>query len=228
MNGVSHPYSIKIPLAVLALGTVVSWVTPIDQDVARWFFDAKLMTWPSGDLALFKWANRYGQIVGWVPALIAILSLGASFWNSRLLRFRKPALFLILLLALGPGLFVNVVLKDHWGRPRPNQTEEFGGRFHYQPAWFKSPAGDKRTSFPSGHASMGFFFVAPYFILLARRRRAAHWALASGIVFGVFVGLARIAKGAHWSSDVLWSFGVVYLVAYALARWLQLNQDRAS
>jgi membrane-associated phospholipid phosphatase len=49
--------------------------------------------------------------------------------------------------------------------------------------------------------------------------------LAAGIVFGVFVGLARIAKGAHWPSDVLWSFGVVYLVAYGLARWLRLNEE---
>lgn len=224
MSRRNQPYAIKGVLAFLVVGTILSWVVPIDLTVARWLFDPKLMTWPIGDIPCFRLANRYGQMVGWIPALLAIAVLVLSIWSQQVLRFRKPAWFLILLLALGPGLLVNVVLKDHWGRPRPNQTEEFGGRFAYQPAWVKSPAGDRRTSFPSGHAAMGFFFVAPYFILLTRRRRLAHGLLAAGIVFGVFVGLARIAKGAHWPSDVLWSFGVVYLVAYGLARWLRLNE----
>ncbi len=224
MSRSNQPYAIKGVLVFLVVGTLLSWVVPIDLTVARWLFDPKLMTWPMGQIPCFRLANRYGQMVGWIPALLAIAVLVVSIWNRRVLRFRKPAWFLILLLALGPGLLVNVVLKDQWGRPRPSQTEEFGGRFAYQPAWVKSPAGDRRTSFPSGHAAMGFFFVAPYFVLLTRRRRLAHGLLAAGIVFGVFVGLARIAKGAHWPSDVLWSFGVVYLVAYGLARWLKLNE----
>ena len=71
---------------------------------------------------------------------------------------------------------------------------------------------------------MGFYFIAPYFILLAKNRRAALFWLWGGVCFGLFVGTARMAQGAHWPSDILWSFGVDYIVAYALARALGLNR----
>lgn len=219
-----HRYALVLPLLILAAGTLVSWITDVDMRLAHLFYDARTGAWPGADLAPIWLSNKYGQLVGWIPALLAIGVLCASIWNKRLAPHRKWALFLVLLLAIGPGLIVNPLLKDQWGRPRPSQTEEFGGRFDYQPAWVKSEPGDRRTSFPSGHAAMGFFFTAPYFILLARRRRAAYAWLAGGVCFGLFVGLARMVKGAHWASDILWSFGVVYLVAYALARWLKLDE----
>jgi membrane-associated PAP2 superfamily phosphatase len=224
LNETRHKYALIIPLLVLAAGTVVSWMTDVDMRLAHWFFDPQSRVWPGSALTPFLLANKYGQLVGWIPALLGIGVLLASIWKKDLARHRRWALFLVLLLAIGPGLIVNPILKDQWGRPRPSQVEEFGGRFEYQPAWFKAEPGDRRTSFPSGHAAMGFFFTAPYFILLARRRRAAHAWLIGGVAFGIFVGLARMAKGAHWASDILWSFGVVYLVAYGLARWLKLDE----
>lgn len=226
MNPPRHRYALMLPLLVLAAGTLIAWLTDVDLRVAKWFFDEQSRHWPSSALAYIKLSNRYGQLVGWIPALTAIGVLCASIWMRNLTHLRKPAVFLILLLALGPGLLVNTILKDQWGRPRPNQVEQFGGPFEYRPPWQMGPNGKKRTSFPSGHAAMGFFFTAPYFILLARRRRAAHVWLYGGITFGLFVGFARIAAGKHWASDILWSFGAVYLVAYGLARWLKL--DRAA
>ena len=219
-----HRYALIIPLAVLAVGTLIAWLTDVDLRVARWFFDPESHRWPISSATPFELANRYGQLVGWIPALSAIGVLCASIWVRKFKHLRKPAVFLILLLALGPGVVVNVILKDQWGRPRPSQVEEFGGMFQYREPWLIGPKGHKRTSFPSGHAAMGFFFTAPYFLLLARRRRAALAWLAGGVCFGMFVGLARISKGAHWTSDILWSFGAVYLVAYALARWLKLDR----
>lgn len=219
-----HRYALFVPLLVLAAGTLVAWLTDVDLRVERWFFDPHKPHWPTADLTLFVLANRYGQLIGWIPALLGIGVLVASIWKRDLARLRKPALFLILLLALGPGVVVNTILKDQWGRPRPNQVEQFGGDFQYRQPWLIGPTGHKRTSFPSGHAAMGFFFTAPYFILLARRRRAALAWLAGGVGFGIFVGFARMAGGKHWPSDILWSFGAVYLVAYALARWLKLDR----
>jgi lipid A 4'-phosphatase len=224
MNQTRHQYALIIPLVVLALGTLVAWLTDVDMRVAQSFFDPQAHAWPTATLTPFVLANKYGQLAGWIPALLAIGVLCASIWKKDLSHLRKPSLFLILLLALGPGVLVNTILKDQWGRPRPNQVEEFGGKDQYRPPGLIGPKGDRRTSFPSGHAAMGFFFTAPYFILLARRRRAAYLWLSGGVCFGLFVGLARMVKGAHWASDILWSFGTVYLVAYALARWLKLDQ----
>ena len=98
MNRSNQPYAIKGVLVFLVVGTILSWVVPIDLTVARWLFDPKLMTWPMGQIPCFRLANRYGQMVGWIPALLAIAVLVVSIWNRRVLRFRKPAWFLILLL----------------------------------------------------------------------------------------------------------------------------------
>jgi hypothetical protein len=40
---------------------------------------------------------------------------------------RMYGLFILLSVILGPGLLVNLVFKDHWGRPRPRQVVALGG-----------------------------------------------------------------------------------------------------
>ena len=47
----------------------------------------------------------------------------------------KAWLFLFLGLLVGPGLVVNGILKDHWGRARPAEIIEFGGTAHFSPAF---------------------------------------------------------------------------------------------
>jgi membrane-associated PAP2 superfamily phosphatase len=126
--------------------------------------------------------------------------------------------FLALMLALGPGLVVNGILKPNWGRPRPGQVQEFGGELDFVDAWEfgEGPSGISK-SFPSGHASMGFYLMAPAFLLY---RRHPKWALAFlglGLAGGLAVGLGRIAQGQHFPSDVLWAGGLVYLVGTVLA-----------
>ena len=61
-----------------------------------------------------------------LPAFLAILL--KLIWPHRpMLIEARAALFLIATLALGPGLLTNVILKDHWGRPRPIDVRQFGG-----------------------------------------------------------------------------------------------------
>ena len=67
------------------------------------------------------------------------------------------------LIFIGAGLIVNVVLKEHWGHPRPSDLFEFGGDGIYLPPWAKGPAGNGE-SFPSGHAAIGFSFFAFWFM----------------------------------------------------------------
>ncbi len=51
-------------------------------------------------------ARRLGRTLRWAPSGRAVVFLAAT-------------------MAIGPGLIVNLGFKDHWGRPRPYQTEEF-------------------------------------------------------------------------------------------------------
>jgi membrane-associated PAP2 superfamily phosphatase len=68
---------------------------------------------------------------------------------------------------------------------------------------------------------MGFYWLAPFFIF---RRHDPAWArffLAFGICFGLLMGLTRMVQGSHFPSDVLWSFGFVYLTGWVLERLLR-------
>jgi len=125
----------------------------------------------------------------------------------------RSLLFLTLSLALGPGLLVNEVLKDHFHRPRPVHVEAFGGTSAFRP--FYRPDGDclKNCSFPSGETSAAFWTMAPAALAPPPLRVAA---LGAAIVYGAATGLARMAAGAHFLSDVLFSGLVMGLVTIGL------------
>src|SRR5438105_14747348 len=93
----------------------------------------------------------------------------------------KVLVFLVAATALGPGLIANTVLKDHWGRARPNQVVEFGGARVFTPAPLLADQCARNCAFVSGHAALGFSLVS--FALLMpfgwRRKAAIAGALAS-------------------------------------------------
>jgi lipid A 4'-phosphatase len=108
------------------------------------------------------------------------------------------------------------VMKPFWARPRPNATAEFGGSSKFVPVGQLGRETDN-SSFPSGHAAMGFFFMS--FAFLCWRSRPWHAAglLALGIACGVLMGLARIVAGCHFPTDVLWAWAIVYFTALLMA-----------
>src|SRR6201987_5422387 len=101
--------------------------------------------------------------------LIALLALPAFLAVVlKLIRPHRPmliearaALFLIATLALGPGLLTNLVLKDHWGRPRPMDVPEFGGDYPFERWW--EPRGDcpNNCSCVAREPSGAFWTLAP-------------------------------------------------------------------
>ncbi|MEW6446231.1 MAG: phosphatase PAP2 family protein [Pseudomonadota bacterium] len=132
---------------------------------------------------------------------------------------RGAGAYLLLSLLLGPGLMVNEVLKEHWGRARPHQVSEFGGQSVFTPAL--RPAGncDTNCSFVSGHSAIGFWWLALGLVWPTWRWRA----MALGLVLGGALGLARIMQGGHFVSDVVFSFLVVWGMAELLA-WVFRRQ----
>ena len=74
-----------------------------------------------------------------VPAVVA-LAIKLILPRRKLLISGRAIVFLVATLALGPGLLVNVGLKDHWGRPRPIDVTQFGGDQHFVAWW--DPRGD--------------------------------------------------------------------------------------
>lgn len=220
-----------IPAVVLAVGTILFWATDLDAMLLRSFFsgDATAATlegrWPQVHaqpwLTLYDWGEYPGLILG-IGGLIAWI---VSFFWRRIERWRDPGLFFFLFLLVGPGIIVNIVCKPCWQRPRPKATATFGGPREYVPVWgFGSEPTD--ASFPSGHAAMGFYLMAPAFVLYRRRRKIAVAFLLLGIAGGLVMGLARMAVGCHFPSDVLWSGGFVYLSGLALAALFHFGSDK--
>ena len=128
----------------------------------------------------------------------------------------RAILYLLTVLALGPGLVVNVVFKSEWGRARPRDIVEFGGERTFTPAFAISDQCERNCSFPSGHSSIPFALSAFAFVFWRRRRLIYVGAAA----FGGLVGLGRIVQGAHFLSDVVFSGIFVFVIAYLLARYV--------
>jgi membrane-associated PAP2 superfamily phosphatase len=145
------------------------------------------------------------------------LSLLALSWQ-RLRPYAGAGLFLFGVFALGPGLLVNVVLKQSWCRPRPNQILEFGGDQQFVPVLSLGNSGTA-GSFPSGHAAVSFYLFVPAFLLYARHRAWAIVFILLGLVGGFLVGIGRMAQADHFPSDILWSAGVVYFSGWLLHRF---------
>lgn len=163
------------------------------------------------------WTLLYEYIA--VPViLLAVAALTvylAGHWKTGWRKYRKHCAFILLVLILGPGIVVNFILKEQWGRPRPKKTEMFGGEQAYCSALNPGPR-DAGKSFPCGHASVGYLFVVFYFIYRRKRKTAAFLWLAFALLFGTLIGYGRVIGGAHYASDVVWSGLIIFFLAWLL------------
>jgi membrane-associated PAP2 superfamily phosphatase len=121
------------------------------------------------------------------------------------------------------------MLKDHWGRPRPIDVEQFGGAYHFTPWW--DPRGDcpNNCSFIAGEPSGAFWTLAPAALAPPELRALAYGA---AIVFGAGIGALRMGAGAHFFSDVVFAGVFMYLVVWAvhglIYRWPATRLSEAS
>lgn len=204
-------------LGVLALAaTLPFWLTDLDLRVAGLFFDPTAAD-PWVQSQYRRWALLY-QAASVLSMLVLAVGLAVLLGGAllpRLRGLRLYALFAVAVFALGSGLVVNEVFKEHWGRPRPYQVTAFGGPLDYLPPLKKGFDKDAK-GFPSGHSSVGFSLVLFALIWLRRRPWRAAAAFALALAAGGLFGLARMAVGGHFLSDVLWSGVMVYGVALVL------------
>ena len=210
-----------VVITALILGTALIAVNGADLAISSRFYIAG--GWPVGEM--FPWKLLY-HLDRYPAILLAAFGLCAAALSYRFpawQQWKKGGVFLTLFLILGPGLLVNTVFKDDWGRPRPREIVQFDGKKQFLQPWQKGISGQGR-SFPSGHASAAFFMSAPFFIYRRRKPRLALGWLIGGIIFGVLMSVARIAQGGHFLSDNLWAFGMVYLTGLLLSAILRLDK----
>jgi len=137
--------------------------------------------------------------------------LSARFASRLQSRFTGRALvFLLLLLALGPGLIVNGLLKENWGRARPINLMQFGGSDRFTAAFVLSDQEGK--SFSSGHTAASAYWIVAVLLIAPRRI----WFLSLAIAYSLAVSWMRMAAGGHFLSDVVTSYFIVAILALAL------------
>jgi lipid A 4'-phosphatase len=155
---------------------------------------------PLGRVGIVGWLHDQGTPLLWIGGMaLTLIVYGLNRWRgTNILQLRERGLlFVLLCLALGPGLLVNVVLKDHWGRARPAQIEAFGGDSAYSPPLILADQCDHNCSFVAGDPSAGFFYLS-----IAMLNASVPGAIAA-TVLGLGLGVLRMAAGGHFLSDVL-------------------------
>jgi lipid A 4'-phosphatase len=201
----------------------------IDLIVSGWFYRPGIGFYLQNNevvLFLYNWIPVLGNFLLYLFGAALLFGVGLDNGHYGLLKKRYVSFYLLMVLILGPGLIVNKLVKDHSGRARPEQIQQFGGDKIFSPALSLSDQCEANCSFVSGHASVGFFLCAIAFVDPSRRKR---W-LTIGVLTGSVFGLARVMQGRHYFFDIIFCFFIVYFTAwfvdYCLRRILLGSNDK--
>jgi len=168
---------------------------------------------------------RARDIALWIPTVlmapaVVALVLKLILPQRKLLMSGRAILFLVTTLALGPGLLVNVALKDHWGRPRPVNVTQFGGSQHFVAWWDTRGDCESNCSFVSGDVAGAIWTIAPAALAPPPWRALAYGA---ALTLGVGMAVVRVIQGGHFFTDVvfagIFTFLIVWLVHGLIYRW---------
>ena len=210
-------------LATVAVGVLVGVLFaafPLwDLEIAGLFFNPNSAKFP---LSIDYSANIIRRIANWIPFLLLapavfVLLRKLAFPNSKMLMAPSVVVFLIGSFLLGPGLTSNLLLKENWGRPRPNFVQQFAGSETFQPWWHPSSACKRNCSFVSGEASQAFWTVAPASLAPPQLRP---FALGGAVLFGTAVGAMRMVFGRHFLTDIVFAGVITIAIVMALYRLL--------
>ena len=203
---------VYITLAALTLGVFAIW-PDLDLAGAQYFYH-------HGGFFGRNSFERFGRDFFRVTPFV-VLAAYAALWLAKhlgvWLRWApsgRAVIFLIATMVIGPGLVVNLGLKDHWHRPRPIQTLDFNGASPFTPWYSDNGACKRNCSFVSGEAATGFWMVAPASVLPAPWRAPA---IIAAFAFGFGASLLRLAFGGHYLSDVLLG-GLIALIVIEIVR----------
>ncbi len=224
-----------IALAIAAVvGLLFGLYPQFDLAISRLFYDVDHVRHFT-----FTWHLSPGLMTArnnglWISTVLIAPAVAALVAKLILPRRKSPMsgraiLFLIATMALGPGLLVNVVLKDHWGRPRPIDVTQFRGDQHFVAWW--DPRGDcpSNCSFVSGDVSGAAWALAPAALAPPQWRVLAYGA---ALAFTAAMAGMRLMAGAHFFTDTVFAgvftFLIIWLMHGLIYRWPRTRLDDAS
>ena len=202
----------------LALPGIDLWVSSLFGDSAGFpLADAHVLE----GLRNAIWSVSALTALGALALWLAWLPLGRQAAVPGRLWGWAAAVYLV-----GPGLLVNGLLKEHWGRARPAYV--FSGEAEFTRPFVIADQCESNCSFVSGEASGAAALAIVLGALLwpafgpAGRRRMG---LLLGSIAGV-AALMRVLTGRHFLSDVVVAWFLTALVALGLWHLMRVRPAR--
>jgi len=177
----------------------VSVGSSLDIYISSLFFNEKVFSLQSYDLITIL-ARKFFLL--FLVLYLLVLPLVSLYTPIKKIYFDfiftyKNIFFIFICTLLNNGVVVNLILKNLWGRARPNDIIELGGTGGFTPWYRLSDFCNTNCSFVSGDASIGFSLIILYFIT---RNIKFFWL---SLFSGFFLGIIRIMEGGHFLSDIL-------------------------
>ena len=233
-EGLHRPWGLMAILALVWFGLLALFAAfpALDLAAASAFFSERTCD-PAQDLATSTVCGQFPAAAStglkvlryslyYLPHLfgIVLLVLIIRSWKQAAeAAFRRKAIIYLAGLLAGPLLLVNGILKQVSHRPRPYETDLFGGALDFVAAGDFSGACLRNCSFISGEAS-GMGWVMCLGLIAAARFGAPTWpALAVACLTGAFL---RVAFGGHYLSDAVLGFAsspLVLCLAAVIIGW---------
>lgn len=202
-----------------------------DLAVAQAFFHAELCAATAGERSCRGFAAANAQVLTTIrnvlhdaPIVIGVilLVLAIADWRDGM-RWRdagmRVKLVAVIALVLGPGLLVNGILKQVWGRPRPWMTEEFGGWMPFVEAGVIEGMCERNCSFVSGEGAGAGWLLCLTVLFPPELRRPVFIVL---VLVSLTMAFLRVAFGAHYLSDAILGYlsaVALFVAVAALAQW---------
>lgn len=224
-----HQSYCTTPSVTTFFALIVTWLTllatfyfhpTIDISVSSAFFSGPLCAgalsgvgcgyFPLRRIELLKDIRWMLYLLPYVAAvLIVVMALIGAI--SRQLRQHLPMTRLWVALnslGVGPVLLVSSLLETFSGRPRPFQTNLFGGNLDFTAAGTFVGECTRNCSFVSGEASGAGWLLCLLFLVPANARV---WIAPPLIIASTTMAALRVAVGSHYASDALlgWLLAVI-------------------
>jgi len=190
----------------------------IDTAIQDWIYDPASQSWP------ITKSDRLLRLIFYDAPKIAIIAFAAgvfaallwSFWDQRWAAYRRHMAFLLVILALVPGI---ASLGKAWTNIYcPAQLSRYGGsvpRTGLLEPYPKTFVQEKRgRCFPAGHASGGFALLALFFVLNRPAARIA--GLITGLGAGWLMGGYQMLIGAHFLSHTIFTMVLAWILCVLL------------
>lgn len=216
-------------VAVVVTLAVFGLAPQVDLAVTGWFHDPARGFW----MAEGGVAEALRLVVWYGAELLAIVAaIGLTFG---LVRHRDalglPAQvwgFVLALFVAGPGVIVNLILKEHWGRARPDTVTAFGGERLFSGPFWPSDQCAHNCSFVSGEAAAAAALgISLYVILRHLNPPPLVWraGMAVAVAVPVLGAALRVIAGRHFLSDVICAGLIVVGLALIFDRLILRNKS---